>query len=63
MGQSAKQQEQLSQVNERMFCQAVQDPVQTQTMDLLKANPFIQRLIKERVSVLEARMKSRVITR
>ena len=27
-------------------------------MDLLKANPFIQRLVEERVTLLEARMKS-----
>ena len=45
-------------VHEPMFFQVMQEKTQTQTMDLLKASPMIQRLVEERVAILEACMKS-----
>ena len=44
--------------SEPLFTQQQQEIPQTASMDLLKANPLIQRLVEERVSVLEARMKT-----
>ena len=42
---------------EPLFTQP-QGETPTQTIDFLRANPYIQRMVEERVSVLEARMKS-----
>ena len=42
---------------EPLFTQP-QEETPTQSIDFLRANPYIQRMVEERVSVLEARMKS-----
>ena len=43
---------------EPIFTQPIQDTPQAPNIDLLRANPVIQRLLEERVSLLKARMKS-----
>ena len=51
-------QEVTQQTSESLFTQQHQEIPQTASMDLLKANPLIQRLVEEHVAVLEARMKT-----
>ena len=47
---------------EPLFTQP-QEETATQSIDFLRANPYIQRMVEERVSVLEARMKSKMAQR
>ena len=47
----------VTQQAEPLFTQS-QEETATQSIDFLRANPYIQRMVEERVSVLEARMKS-----
>ena len=58
VNQGVPQQEVIQQGPEPTFTQPIQDFSQPPNMDLLRANPVIQRLVEERVSVLEAQMKS-----
>ena len=58
INQPIAQQDMGLQGSEPTFTQPTQDMLQTPNMDLLRANPVIQRLVEERVSILEARMKS-----
>ena len=58
MNQGLQQQDIILQGVEPTFTQPMQDTPQPPNMDLLRANPVIQRLVEERVSLLEARMKS-----
>ena len=51
-------QDMIQHTAEPLFTQQQQEVPQTASMDLLKANPLIQRLVEERVSMLEARMKT-----
>ena len=52
------QQEPTTYVSEPLFSQTSRELTGAPSMDLLKANPVIQRLVEERVAVLEARMWS-----
>ena len=50
-------QDMIQHTTEPLFTQQQQKVPQTASMDLLKANPLIQRLVEERVSMLEAQIK------
>ena len=58
INQGTMQQDMGFQGPEPIFTQPIQDTPQAPNIDLLRANPVIQRLVEERVALLKARMKS-----